>query len=179
VLTEEITFDDYNGDSQTETVHFQLSKSDLIDMEMNTAGGMENALKEVIKSKDNALIYQKFKWMMSKAYGVKTDDGRYFRKRPELWDDFTETPVYDAIMVRLFSDAEYAAKFFAGMMPSDMVDKLPELGSFVDATDSEPAQTEVNLNADKPKKLMDMTREELIEAMRLRNDEQNAVKQAG
>jgi hypothetical protein len=41
VLKKDITYEDYDGNTQTETFWFHLSKAELIEYDMNTDGGLK------------------------------------------------------------------------------------------------------------------------------------------
>ena len=117
MLKETITFTDYDGNERTEDFYFNLSTAEVIEMEMSTAGGMENMLKSIIASRDTKRIVETFKRIITMAYGVKSPDGRNFLKSKELTDDFIHTEAYSDLFMRLASDADYAANFIRGIMP--------------------------------------------------------------
>lgn len=117
MIKETLTFTDYDGNERTEDFYFNLSKAEVIEMEMSTAGGVERMVKNIIAEKDGKRIVEIFKEIIGKAYGKKSADGRKFIKSPELTEDFMQTEAYSDLFLRLASDADYAAKFIRGILP--------------------------------------------------------------
>lgn len=119
MLKKTITYVDYNDNKITEDFYFNLSKSELAEMEMSKAGGFADLLKKVINTQDMPALAKIFKEFILKAYGEKSDDGRRFVKSPELSKAFSETPAYDGLFVELMSDEDKAAEFFMAIIPSE------------------------------------------------------------
>ena len=91
MLKKEITYIDYNGVERTETFHFNLSKAELMDMEMSVTGGFGEMVNRIISTKDVPALMDIFKDLIRRAYGVKSADGRRFMKSKELTDEFVQT----------------------------------------------------------------------------------------
>ena len=43
-----IKYSDYNGNEREEDFYFNLSKVELLEMEMSTEGGLENKIKKIV-----------------------------------------------------------------------------------------------------------------------------------
>lgn len=76
MLKKTITYTDYNGLKRTEDFYFNLTESELSEMEVDVDGGMSNKLKQIVDANDGKQIMQNFKFFIKKAYGEKSDDGR-------------------------------------------------------------------------------------------------------
>ena len=118
MLKKTITYFDYDGNERTEDHWFNLSKAECMEMELSTNGGMENFIKRIISEKDNEKIVKIFKDIILKAYGVKSDDGKYFRKSPQISADFASTEAYSVLFMELATDADAAAKFITAVLPA-------------------------------------------------------------
>ena len=118
MLKETIKYVDYDGNEREEDFYFNLTKAEVIEMDMSTTGGMEKLLKSIIASKDTKRIVDTFKTIICKAYGVKSPDGRRFMKSQEITDSFTQTEAYSDLFLHLASDADYAANFIRGILPA-------------------------------------------------------------
>lgn len=127
MIKKTITYTDYNGVERTENFYFNLSEAEVLEMEMSTEGGMAESIQKVVDAKDAPTIIRVFKDLVLKAYGVKSDDGRRFMKtKPDgsrYADDFKETEAYSQIFMELATDADAAAKFVNGIVPTKLAQK--------------------------------------------------------
>lgn len=126
MLKKTITYTDYNGTERTENFYFNLSKAELIEMELSTEGGLAEMMKRITEAKDAPAIIRLFKELVLKSYGVKSDDGRRFIKSEELSEGFSQTEAYAQIFMELATDDEAAAAFINNVMPKDLVDQVSE-----------------------------------------------------
>ena len=120
MLKKTITFTDYNGTERTEDFYFNLSKAEIMEMEMSTAGGLSEMLQNIVKTQDAPSIIKIFKDLILKAYGQKSPDGRQFIKKPEMAEAFSQTEAYSELFMELATDADAAAKFVNGIVPGDI-----------------------------------------------------------
>lgn len=118
MLKKTITFTDYNGTSRTEDFYFNLTKAEIIEMEMGTSGGLAEMIKRIVAAQDAPAIIKVFKELILKAYGVKSPDGRRFIKSQELSDEFSQTEAYAELFTELAQDADKAAEFVNGIVPA-------------------------------------------------------------
>ena len=126
MLKKTITYTDYDGLERTEEFRFNLTKAELVDMELTTAGTFSETMKRIIAEKDIIRIAKLFKELLLKSYGVKSDDGKRFVKSPELSEAFSQTEAYSDLYIELLSNSEDAAKFFAEVAPKmDEVSAVP------------------------------------------------------
>lgn len=120
MLKKSITYTDYNGVERTENFYFNLSKAEIMEMEMSTTGGFAEMIQKVIDAKDAPSIIKIFKDLVLKAYGEKSADGKRFVKSSELSEEFAQTEAYSILFMELATDAEAAAAFVNGIIPADM-----------------------------------------------------------
>lgn len=121
MLAKKITYVDYDGNERTETFYFNLSKAELIEMQLSVDGGMEKELQRMIDAKDVTQLAASFKKVILKSYGEKSPDGKRFIKSPELSEAFTQTEAYSDLFTELMSDADKAADFINAIIP-----KIPD-----------------------------------------------------
>ena len=121
MLKKTITYTDYNGVERTEDFYFNLSKAEIMDMEMGIEGGMVEMINKIIAAKDAPAIIKTFKKLILKAYGEKSADGKRFVKSEELSAAFSQTEAYSDLYMELATNADEAAKFVNGIVPA--VDK--------------------------------------------------------
>lgn len=120
MLTKSITYTDYNGTERTEKFYFNLSKAELMEMELTTAGGYGEMLQNIVNAQDGPTLIKIFKDLVLKAYGQKSPDGKRFIKSEELSTEFAQTEAYSILFMELATDSEAAAKFVNGIIPADI-----------------------------------------------------------
>jgi hypothetical protein len=121
-----ITYTDYNGNERTEVHYFNLSKSEIMKMEMSVAGGLAEMIQRVVEAQDQTAIIKIFEELIQKSYGRKTPDGRGFEKKQEYLDTFIATPAYDELFMELATNAEAASEFVNKIIPENLAKQLPE-----------------------------------------------------
>ena len=126
MLKKAITYTDYNGLERTEDFYFNLTKAEIMEMELSTTGGLSETINKIVSSKDAPAIIKIFKDLVLKAYGEKSPDGKRFMKedadgRP-LYPKFRDTEAYSIMFMELATDADKAAEFINGIIPPDARD---------------------------------------------------------
>lgn len=123
MLRKTITYSDYNGNERTEAFYFNLTKAEVTEMEMSTAGGLAVMIEKIIAAQDAPSLIKIFKDLVLKAYGEKSPDGKRFIKSDELSTAFSQTEAYSELFMELATDADSAAKFVNGIVPGDVSKK--------------------------------------------------------
>lgn len=173
-----ITFEDYNGQEVTEDFYFNLSKAELVELQLSTKEGFTEKLNAIIKSEDGQQIIDHFKMIILMAVGQKSPDGRRFIKNQELRDDFSQTEAYPQLFVELATDAGAAAVFINGIVPAGLAQEVEvEVAQVIDV-ELPTAPPVLETPTEKPEptdeeilkmKGSDMTREQLQRAYALRS----------
>lgn len=124
MLKKTIAYTDYNGVERKEDFYFNLSKAEIMEMEMSTSGGLTEMIKKIVEAQDTPAIIKLFKDLVLKAYGEKTLDGKRFVKIDEngipLARAFSQTEAYSVLFMELATDAEKASEFVNGIVPADV-----------------------------------------------------------
>lgn len=120
MLKKTITYTDYNQVERTEDYYFNLTKAEVMEMEMSTSGGMAEMIQRIIAAQDSPAIIKIFKELILKAYGQKSPDGKRFIKSDEVSTAFAQTEAYSNLFMELATDADAAAKFVNGIIPADV-----------------------------------------------------------
>ena len=123
MLAKNIKYTDYNGVEREETFLFNLSKAELMEMEMGTTGGLAEMIKQIVNTQDAPAIIKIFKEIILKAYGEKSADGKRFVKIDEngkqLSLNFAQTEAYSQLFMELATDSDAADNFIKGIVPVD------------------------------------------------------------
>lgn len=117
MLKKTITYVDYNGVERTEDFYFNLSKAEVMEMELGTTGGLGEMINSIVAAKDAPAMISIFKKLVLKAYGVKSPDGKRFMKSEEISNEFAQTEAYSDLFMELASNADEATKFVNGIIP--------------------------------------------------------------
>lgn len=123
MLKKSITYEDYNGESVTEDFYFNLSKAELVELEVSHVGGLSESLKNIVATEDGGEIIREFKNIIMKSYGQKSPDGRRFIKNDQLRQEFESSEAYSVLFMDLVTNAESAAEFVQGIMPRGLAEE--------------------------------------------------------
>lgn len=115
-----ITYTDYNGETREEDFYFNLTKPELVELELGEDGGLRAYLEKIVKSKDARNVLAMFKKIIGLAYGIKSPDGRRFLKSKDISEAFFQSEAYVALYMELLENPDVAAAFIQSMLPEDM-----------------------------------------------------------
>lgn len=128
MLKKTIEYTDYNDVKRKEDFYFNLTKAEIMEMELSTTGGLAEMIQKIIDTQDTPQIIKLFKDLVLKAYGEKSADGKRFIKNDNIRDGFAQTEAYSELFMELATDANAAASFVNAIVPKDLEvpqDKLP------------------------------------------------------
>ena len=116
---ETITYVDFNGTERTEDHYFNLSKTEITELEVSMPGGFAEYLMGIINAKNVPEIMASFKKIILSAYGIKSADGIRLEKGEEISKAFTESLAYDVLFQKLFlsGDVNAASDFINAIIP--------------------------------------------------------------
>lgn len=122
-----ITYTDYNDVERTEDFYFNLTKAELMEMQLSMEGGMRAYIQRIMAAKSQLALVNLFKQILLLSYGKKSDDGRLFLKNDTIRAEFEAHPVYSQIYMELSLNEEKAAEFINGLIPADMRNQNPAM----------------------------------------------------
>lgn len=120
MLKRPITYTDFNENVVTEVFYFNLTKTEIINMEVGVEGGLDALLRRIVEANDARSLVSEFQKLILASYGQKSDDGKKFVKSDELRRDFEQTAAYDALFTELCTNATAGALFVKGVIPKDL-----------------------------------------------------------
>lgn len=125
MLKQTIQYINYDGVETTDTLWFNLTKSELFD-NLHLRDRFQQIVK-MLEGEPRSLsvvevqsLLDAVKELMRLSYGERTEDGRRFMKGSDVWLAFTETATYDAFLTSLFEDPTRAVAFMVGIMPAEI-----------------------------------------------------------
>lgn len=120
MLKRTIEYKDFDGVPQAEVHYFNISNSELIEMESTNVQAM---LKKIVEDQDKEGLIREMKRFILMSYGIKSEDGKRFMKSTSISDDFAQTAAYDALFLELCTDEDAAVDFIKGILPQEIMDK--------------------------------------------------------
>ena len=127
MLKRTITYTDFNGDEVKEDFFFHLSKAELVELEVSHQGGLSVAMQKIIDSNDGKAVIAEFKHIVLMAYGQRSEDGKRFIKNQTLRDEFESSEAYSTLFFELVTDADAAATFMNGIIPTGLVEDVEKI----------------------------------------------------
>lgn len=126
MLKKTVTYTDFDGNERTEELYFNLTKAELMELQMSEIGGLEKRLRGIIMAQNGVEIMKFFKDIFLNSYGIKSPDGRRFIKNDEVKTDFEQTEAYSQLFMELVTDADKMADFIKGVIPSDLASQVDD-----------------------------------------------------
>lgn len=140
MYTTTVRYTDYNENEQTETLHFNLSEAELLELNLEEDGGLldrfngileavgdptkaktEEERREMEQKLVNSGMQKKlipiFKELLLRSYGVKSEDGKSFAKSKALSEEFSQTAAFSALFMELLGDEKKMLAFVNGIVP--------------------------------------------------------------
>lgn len=117
MIKKTINYTDYEGNPQSEVCYFNLTKAEVIEMELDPNGSLENLVNEIMENKEPRRIAELIKKFILRSYCEKTSDGKRIIKTPEITAAFAASEAYSELFMSLTNDADELANFFNGVLP--------------------------------------------------------------
>lgn len=127
MLKKTMTYTDYDGVERTQDFYFNLSKAEILEMQLSSDGGYDKLLERIVKAKDTKSLIAIFKDLILRSYGIKSDDGKRFMKSPEISAEFEQTPAYSDLFMQLATDTDAATAFVTGIIPGDLQNEVEKM----------------------------------------------------
>jgi hypothetical protein len=130
MLRRPIKYTDFNGNERTEDFYFNLTKAEIMEMELGVDGGLSEVLRKMVNTQDVKNIVKYFKTIVLQAYGEKSNDGKRFIKIDggvRLAEIFVETEAYSNLFIELLGDPDKMADFINSLVPADLAEKKAEM----------------------------------------------------
>lgn len=125
MLVKKITFTDFtDGHDRTEEFCFHLSETELSMLNYELEGGLENYFNQIVQAENNYELAKLFQKLIDLSYGVRSLDGKYFRKNPQALEDFKSTDAYNKMFMELATNDDSAVAFIKGILPGAIAKEI-------------------------------------------------------
>ena len=125
MIKKTLTFKNFRKETETEDFYFNMSEGELTLMHIRAIDqkneSFSDKLDKISKGLQGAELADVIEDLVLRSYGVKTSDGKRFRKNPEILEEFTSSNAYSTLITELFSIEGSLAEFINGVVPDDLV----------------------------------------------------------
>lgn len=117
MLKQQVTYEDFDGNTQHETLYFNLNRMELISFQKRYGSeNMENYINKLIEEKQIEPMYDLLNDFVLTAYGVRSEDGKRFIKNDEIREEFKQSLAYEALIEDFHDDSRKVLEnFIAGV----------------------------------------------------------------
>ena len=141
MLKETIRFTDFNDQPAVTVEYFNLTKNEIIDLEDSIEGGLAAMMRKVEDNPTAGGVLNLLKTLTHAAYGIKSDDGKFFDKSPEITNKFVHSAFYDDFLFSLLeNDSVKGLQFIRGIIPSGLLEAAEAQVSSTQANQQATAQ---------------------------------------
>lgn len=125
-----IEYKDYDGNMRKEDFYFNLTKAELMEMELSTDGGFDQWIRRIANAQNMPELIKLFKSLILMSYGEKSLDGKSFIKVDKdgrkLCDAFEQTAAYSVLFMELVTDTDAATEFINKVIPEDAAEAIDQ-----------------------------------------------------
>lgn len=148
MIKETITYEDIDGYSKTMDAYFHLTMREMRQLLKN---GIQEKLNIVTSGKAAPEdMFDLIDDLIKASFGkrVESNGEAHFMKDPELTEAFMDSDAYDCLLNKLMSDSEFSTRFFGGLVPKALSDRMNSInnGSTQNALSPEAAKYLAQLN---------------------------------
>lgn len=123
MLKKTVTYEDYNGQTVTEDLYFNISPIEMAKLNNSYPQGAANYFKKISESQDPLKMMEVISDIVLLAYGVKSEDGKHFTKNKEIKDEFEQSAAFIALITELLTTESAGVEFMTSILPSNLVKK--------------------------------------------------------
>ncbi|QXO13203.1 hypothetical protein SEA_DEVITOJR_43 [Arthrobacter phage DevitoJr] len=127
MIKKTLTFKNFLNETETADFYFNMSEGELTLMQIRAIDqkheSFSDKLDKISKGLQGAELADVIEDLVLRSYGVKSSDGKKFRKNAEILEDFTSSGAYSVLITELFSLEGSLAEFINGVVPDDLVKK--------------------------------------------------------
>lgn len=129
MIKETISYEDIDGNSKTMDAYFHLS---MREMRQLLKDGIQDKLDVVTSGKASTdTMFDLIDILIKTSFGkrVESNGEAHFVKDPELTEAFMNSDAYDSLLGKLMSDDTFATRFFTGLVPKALTERMNAIGN--------------------------------------------------
>lgn len=130
---EKVKYIDTDGKEKEKVLYFNYTKLDMVRYDARHPEGFTEYLKNVSENGTNYEIFEALEELILGAYGIRTEDGRFFKPEKER-EIFKDSEAYATFVLSMVEDRKKILKFAQNVFPggnSVDVSAIPELEKYL------------------------------------------------
>lgn len=124
MLKREITYKNVDGDTITDTFYFNISQTELIELEVENKNGLTELIKQIVATDNRKELVALLKKIVLLSVGKRSEDGKRFIKNDEIREEFSQMNAFDVLFMEMAINEGKASEFIKGALPSEMPEDL-------------------------------------------------------
>lgn len=141
-----ITYKDFNDQEVTETLAFNLSETELLDLSETDPTFSAGYLRQVSDEQDPQVMFRILRKTIALSYGELSTDGKRFMKSEEILNGFLHSAAYDALIRQLVTaeNVDEVTSMLIGIFPAQFRDELTKAANTNPVVAQIPTSKETN-----------------------------------
>lgn len=111
-----VSYENFDGETVTEDLYFNLNIRELQEMEEWDIPLTER-IAQLTKTENGKDAFNLMRDIVETAYGERSEDGKRFVKNPEIRRNFIEGLAYDEVILQFLDGSLDLGKFIEGLLP--------------------------------------------------------------
>lgn len=122
----EVKYKNFLGQEVSDTLRFNLSESELLDLQEEEPIFSPEFLYYISEEQDISAMLKVMRKLIARSYGILSEDGKVFRKKPEDIYDFEHSAAYTALLEKLLGseDTTFVSDFITNIFPARFADEI-------------------------------------------------------
>lgn len=127
MLRKVVAFKNFNDEEVSEVLYFNLTKTEILALNHEYQNGLSAKIQDIVDSVDPYEIYEFFKDLVSRSYGIKSQDGNSFKKSKEATEEFLQSLAFESFLFGILEaddNGKQAADFIKAIVPQDLLKEI-------------------------------------------------------
>lgn len=121
MLKKTVTYEDYNGNTVSEDLFFNINPVEMTRMNDMYPGGAVAYFQNIQSSQDAIKMMEVISDIVLYAYGVKSEDGKRFIKNKQIKEEFEQSEAFVTIISDLLTSETAGVEFMTAVLPKKLV----------------------------------------------------------
>lgn len=111
-----VTYTNRAGETVTEDFLFHMNRLELMAVHSEYNGDLLEHVQQIIETRNVKAVRSEMEAIITRAYGVQSEDGKTFFKTPELTAKFAKSPALAELMDEFSHNSQAGVRFVNGAL---------------------------------------------------------------